>query len=255
MSKRHDQAEGKLDQIIASLAQPAIELPIRDAGISGPGIEAAIEQSSDGVNERELLSDRSSLLAEAGSMEPADAQSANDPSAALLDSLVTWRTSAVTWISLELRRCNPCMGVCGCVCHTHRTLQTPQNLHRLMGNLLIGYAGMSLWRPKCDVPSCCGYWAKAVKINYCFPQWFVARAVQLTWHNCFGGPEFEVSLQRRLPEFMENSVFVLAHAGNSEAVKTLLTHRKIMPNDAEATRGRTPLHVRFLEPTDDFFIS
>ena len=229
-----------------------MELPTRDAGTTEPGIEANFEQSSDGVNKRKVLWDQTSLPAQAELIGPADAQCGNDPSSALLNSLTTWRTSAVTWISLELRRCNPCMKVCGCVCHIHHKLQTPQILHRLMGNLLIGYAGLSLWRPKCNVPSCCGFWAKSVRINYCFPQWFVARAVQLTWHNFFGGPEFRLFVRRRLPEFADDSVFQLAHAGNFEAVKTLLLDRRIMPNDAEAARGRTPLHVRFPEPIDDF---
>ncbi len=178
-------------------------------------------------------------------MPPGLARSHNNPLAALLNSQVTWHTGAVALISLEVCKCNPCTGICECVCHVHRKVQTPRMLHRLMGNLLVGYAGMSLWKPRCNIPTCRGFLARSVTLTYCFPQWFVARAVHVTWSDCLGGPGLSLYLQRRYPESEENSVFLLANNGNTEGVKELIQNRMIRPNDADAARGFTPLHIRF----------
>ena len=111
--------------------------------ISELGTENNPIQESAGEDERTVVPDQTSLPGQRDLLRAADANTENDPSATLSHSFATWRVSAVTWISLELRKCNPCIGVCACVCHVHHKVQTPQILHRLIRNLLIDYAEMS----------------------------------------------------------------------------------------------------------------
>lgn len=47
-----------------------------------------------------------------------------------------------------------CRKGCMCACHTQRRSYTPALLERVLGKLLIGYAGMPLVSPKCDSPEC-----------------------------------------------------------------------------------------------------
>ncbi|KAI9889845.1 MAG: hypothetical protein M1814_004947 [Vezdaea aestivalis] len=243
--QRQDQAEIMLNKLVSYMATPNAAHRFLHHEASTLGVESNIIHRSSGTDEDDMSMVQTSSLGLKNFSELVYRGDANDNLAiddTMATSLATQRTSAVTQISMELRRCNPRAGICSCICHKHRTAQTPYILRDLIGNLLIGYSGMFLLKEKCNVRTCSGSHAKSIRLNYQFPWWFVAWTIQMTWHTCAWGPELNLMVQKRLPEFEENSVFLLAKAGNYEGVKYLLTNREIMPNDATDKRGHTPLH-------------
>ena len=169
-----------------------------------------------------------------------------DPAAldSMLHYVISRQKSAVVSLHMQIRRCDTCPETCHCNCHSQRRWEIPRVLQKFLGALFVGYQGFSFRRPKCNLASCHGTWARTVTATYTFPRWFAAQSLHFAFESCSGQPSFGLFVQRRTSRFEENSIFQLAAQGNHEGIIANLDHGRAAPNDATADlSGFTALHV------------
>ena len=107
----------------------------------------------------------------------------------------------------------------------------------------IRYSGLPVLGPKCDSETCRNQAAYSLEITYCFPQWFLARAVCLTAaKTCMGEPVFGLTILKRVDYTRQDSIMQLASIGNNEGIRILLNKREAFPNDIDF-KGSTALQV------------
>lgn len=98
---------------------------------------------------------------------------------------------------------------------------------------------------KCDDEICKNGASFSLDITYCFPQWFLARAIYLVVAKPYTGePMVSLTVRRRVDHTRRPNILRLARSGNIEAIRTLLDGREAFLNDIEASNGRTALQVR-----------
>jgi hypothetical protein len=81
-------------------------------------------------------------------------------------------------------------------------------------------------------------------LTYCFPQWFLERAVYLVAASTYtGGPMIGLTVRRRTEYAKENSIFQMAIIGHIDGIRELLGRRLATPNDVDSVYGETALFV------------
>jgi hypothetical protein len=114
-------------------------------------------------------------------------------------------------------------------------------LERVVGKLFLGYAGMPLFIPKCNVPDCQKAQTARVSMEYWFPTSYLSQIVrfQLAIENT--GPQFALNFLRRVPDTAQGVFF--AQAGNIDGLKDLFKRGLASPRDVSTTRGYSLLRV------------
>ena len=135
-----------------------------------------------------------------------------------------------------------CAIECKCLCHV-RTTVGYRFLNKFLGSLFVGYIGFPYITPKCDDSHCRRRADSVTSITYVFPLWLLARAlsIALKW-SPHAGPELVI----RVPPVVSNTsaIFSLAHKGDVEGVRMLLSARLGSPYDVDESNGSTALMVR-----------
>ena len=109
---------------------------------------------------------------------------------------------------------------------------------------ILRYTGLPVMNTKCDNETCKNGAAYSLDITYCFPQWFLARAIYLVVAKAYTGePTVSLTVRRRVDHTRRPNILRLARSGNIEAIRTLLEGREAFLNDIEASNGRTALQV------------
>ena len=134
-----------------------------------------------------------------------------------------------------------CERNCVCVCHHRQTWKTPRFLHRFLGILFVGYAGVPYLTQKCDSQECIQRSSPMTSITYFFPSWFLASVFVVAVRSSINGLEFNI----RVPHIVSDSaiVFDLCAQGDVEGVKTMFRQGLSSPFDIDSTQ-RTLLDVR-----------
>lgn len=141
-----------------------------------------------------------------------------------------------------------CEGACDCSCHSNYQCRTPSMLANLIGTLFLGYTGSPLLRPKCDKSSCQNRTSKSFQLIYCFPQWFMEKAIHFVAATTYTGtPTFGLEVRRRVGWGSEDSILRFALTGNTLGVKALLDARTVSMTDIDPNHGRSALYVSLHE--------
>ena len=86
---------------------------------------------------------------------------------------------------------------------------------------------------------------RALNVVYCFPQWFIARAVHFVAATTSTGDlVFGLSFARVVPWGREDNILRTALTGNIDGLKILLDKKMASLSDVDPDFGQTALHVR-----------
>jgi len=143
-----------------------------------------------------------------------------------------------------------CERACDCSCHSNCRYRTPLMFGNLIGTLVLGYTGSSLLRPKCEKSTCKNRTGQSFQLTYCFPQWFLERALHIVAAITYTGtPMFGLEVRRRVGWGSEDSILRFALTGNTVGVKSLLDVGTASMTDVDPNHGRSALHVSLWEKT------
>ncbi|KIM97180.1 hypothetical protein OIDMADRAFT_182582 [Oidiodendron maius Zn] len=111
------------------------------------------------------------------------------------------------------------------------------------GTLLIGYTGSPLLGLTCERMECQKQTGKFLQLTYCFPRWFLERAVHVVAAMTYiGTATFGLEIRRRIEWGGEDSILRFALTGNTVGVKALLTSGKSSMTDVDPYHGRSALY-------------
>lgn len=137
-----------------------------------------------------------------------------------------------------------CEEGCDCSCHSNYRYRTPLRLKSFIGTLFVGYAGSPLLSPACDKVTCQKSGGRSFQLTYCFPRWFLERAIHIVAiMTCTGTPMFGLEVRRRIGWGGEDGILRFALTGNTIGVKSLLDAGKASMTDVDPYHGLTALHV------------
>ena len=155
------------------------------------------------------------------------------------------RNVSNSMVSFPVHQRSRCTASCDCACHSRSQCQTSPVFRRLLGVLFLGYVGPSLLASDCSDEMCQGRSTRSLKIIYCFPQWFLARAVHIIATTTYSGcPVFGLEVRRRIEWGGKDGILRLALTGNTQGVKHLLMSKEASLTDVDPNHGRSALHVR-----------
>lgn len=139
---------------------------------------------------------------------------------------------------------NACRPGCMCACHHQAKTSSHGVLDRIFGQLFIGYCGLPMMSPKCNVPTCERAQNATASVEYWFPPAFVWSQIvrlQVSYRPNLG-PQFELKSLRRVPDSAQCVNFALD--GNIDGLKDLFRRGLASPRDVSSTRGYSILRVR-----------
>ncbi|XXG95069.1 hypothetical protein Hte_001329 [Hypoxylon texense] len=148
-------------------------------------------------------------------------------------------------VAVQVATRTPCgNGHCRCACHSTGRVNTPGGLlNRVVGQLFLGYSGLSALTPSCNIPSCEAAQKPEVTAEYWFPMGlFWSMIVQFNVsYQVNVGPQFELKTLRRVPD--SATCVNYAIRGNIEGLKGLFKRGAASPRDVSDTRGYSLLRV------------
>ena len=134
-----------------------------------------------------------------------------------------------------------CTFDCGCSCHRPKHLKSPPYLQTMLGSIFVGYVGLPIVSPKCDVFGCNHNISVGLWVDYYFPAWFLERKIRFSLTNRLNsGPEQSLRVSRIVPS--NSDIIKFAMQGDVQHMKDLLIHGQGSPHDTDGTN--TPLIVR-----------
>ena len=228
VSRRLDQHENILEKFLfKSTLPPLLEGAPASAFRHPPGLEEGLISIKSNRSQPELLQEKS--------------RSKTDPQLRLGHSFVN-DTAA---ISASYQKDDCSRKYCSCSCHSSSRLKSPQLLEQFIGLLFVGYTGLPILRPYCTEATCNRNSKSRISFSYCFPRWFLQRALSLALiSNPRAGPDFNLKTIR--PVDRSADVFAFSLSGNIEGLKHLFEDRSASPLDIAYEGGYTLLHVRQL---------
>lgn len=146
-------------------------------------------------------------------------------------------------VGVRVSQFGACRSGCLCACHMQARTATPGLVDRVLGQIFVGYAGLPLLSPTCNIDSCEKYQTAQVSVEYWFPLGFVWSKIirfQLTYQPHVG-PHLELSTLRRVPDSAQCVNFALS--GNIDGLKELFKRGLASPRDVSTTRGYSVMRV------------
>ncbi|KAH8645547.1 ankyrin repeat-containing domain protein [Tricladium varicosporioides] len=129
-----------------------------------------------------------------------------------------------------------CQVECRCNCHSSFGLRTPNVVEPMIGRLFVGYAGIPLFRPKCNDTHCRKSQAPSISIEYWFPLWFLAQVIKIILaYQPGAGPHLQIRAIRRIPDSAKAIAFALD--GNIAGMRALFVQGLASPYDVSETRN------------------
>ena len=149
------------------------------------------------------------------------------------------KVQTLTPFKTSLNKCRP---ACSCICHRSHRLKSPSTLESIIGSVLIKINGLYGMSPACNETTCSRRASAIIRIAYRFPQWFLDRMIfSVLEKRCHGRINGTLMVPRIIPK--ESAIFALAEAGDVRGVADLFHTGSASPDDIQAGRGFTPLHV------------
>ena len=136
----------------------------------------------------------------------------------------------------------PCTSSCRCNCHKSHHLKSPMLVRRAIGTLFLGYSGypITIFR-RCTLSHCQGQQAFRILVNYFFPSWSLARALEIAiTHSFFSNIHVSLKVLRVIPNGAE--VFRLALLDDVTGLQQLFSKGIASPYDVDI-RGNGLLFV------------
>lgn len=135
-------------------------------------------------------------------------------------------------------------GICRCACHSTTRLNTPGGLlNRVVGQLFMGFSGVSILSPSCNIPSCEAAKNPAITAEYWFPMglfWSMIVQFNLSYQ-VNAGPQIGIKTLRRVPDSAMCVNYTIK--GDIEGLKGLFRRGTASPRDVSDTRGYSLLRV------------
>ncbi|KAL8951442.1 MAG: hypothetical protein Q9222_002582 [Ikaeria aurantiellina] len=131
-----------------------------------------------------------------------------------------------------------CRPGCPCICHVERKTATPGLVHRVIGQMFIGYIGLPMLNRTCDTASCEKAQSPSISFEYWFPVGFLWSQIlwlQLSYQPQLGPQVSLLSPLRSVPDSAQCVTFALN--GNVEGLKDLFLRGLASPRDVSSTRG------------------
>ena len=148
-------------------------------------------------------------------------------------------------VGVQVRRYyTTCSSYCSCVCHRQRWANTPDFMHRALGQLFVDYAGIPLIRPTCNDKKCTRRSSPYLDLEYWFPTglfWSQIFRVHYNYESS-SGPQFQLTSLRRIPRDAPAMAFAIS--GNIDGLKDLFGRGLASPRDVDDSRGYSLLRVR-----------
>ena len=116
-------------------------------------------------------------------------------------------------------------------------------MDRMLGQLFVGYAGLPLLSPPCDLHTCDKSQAPHLNVEYWFPLafcWSTIVQLQIAYQPN-SGPQIALNTLRRVPDSAQCVSYALE--GNIEGLKGLFKRGLACPRDVSSTRGYSILRV------------
>lgn len=134
--------------------------------------------------------------------------------------------NAAFLITLGLRG-SRCGSGCLCVCHSPSrsrfSCRLPRALDRVLGSLFLGYAGVPTSAASCNLESCSKTRYLRLTVTYCFPTWFLNRALQTFVEVSTSSFKFAlVPLRRVKYEAAQDNILFQVNRGGPSSVQNLL---------------------------------
>ncbi|KAI0118337.1 ankyrin [Nemania sp. FL0031] len=127
-----------------------------------------------------------------------------------------------------------CPSTCNCNCHHFKHSRSPTWLATLIGNLFLQYNTIPVFkRPTCDKLVCTAKSLPSVRLYYAFPQWLVARSIELnvSWSSLFGPGS---SLHIRVPRvLLSHPIWRAIQFGDIHWVRNGLANKSVLPTDVD----------------------
>ncbi|KAL8741464.1 MAG: hypothetical protein Q9184_008381, partial [Pyrenodesmia sp. 2 TL-2023] len=134
-----------------------------------------------------------------------------------------------------------CSSECKCTCHTRQNMQALSSLEAILGRLFLSYTGPSILRKPCNLSTCRQQNARAIRLTYFFPQWFLNRAVSTTFSATgLSAPSLNIKVRKIVPE--TNRLFTLSKIEGLDGIRQLFVSREASPDDEYYRGGWTALH-------------
>ncbi|KAJ5577124.1 ankyrin repeat-containing domain protein [Penicillium sp. DV-2018c] len=134
-----------------------------------------------------------------------------------------------------------CRTGCPCSSHVQQRTTSPTLLNRVFGQLFVGYAGLPIFSPKCDLNACRKSRASQVSLEYWFPLAFLSSTIlrfQLGYQPNIG-TLLQLDTLRRVPDTAQCVSFALN--GDIDGLKYLFKSGLASPRDVSTTRGYSVL--------------
>lgn len=137
-----------------------------------------------------------------------------------------------------------CEGSCDCSCHSRNRTRLPLMLRNLVGTLFVGYTGSLRLGTKCNKTTCRNRTGRSFQLTYCFPQWFIERAIYVVFAITYtGNIKFRLDVRRRIGWGGEDNILRFALTGTTSGVQSLLNDGKASMLDVDQNHGRSALYV------------
>jgi len=221
-------------------------LPVPDERIGESLTDQSVGQQveelpSSGTVEEQVVEAFTSRIVEEQSSE---ASAASPTGIDIYLRAVAQQVGAFSAVNFHVRGVAQCEGSCKCSCHFRFRYRTPQLLDRVVGALFVGYAGLPLLRPTCNIGTCLNQLTRSLQVSYTFPAWLLAKTVNIvTATTCNGEPTLGLKVRNRVEYTSENSIFCLARNGDNAGIISLFQKREASPNDIAIRGGQTALNV------------
>lgn len=136
-----------------------------------------------------------------------------------------------------------CPPNCRCQCHMTSHLASPPWARAALGMLMVNYRSLPmLGTSRCNVPLCNSASGSSFRLHYCFPQWLVARALQVSMS--WGSPtDGGASIFLRMPRSVEMFGFLHNFSTPDTIIEDHLRLGDIRPTDIIIHSGQTALTV------------
>lgn len=147
-------------------------------------------------------------------------------------------------VSLPVQWRRRCKSSCGCVCHSRYQCKTSPVVRRFFGALFLGYVGPPLLTLSCNDEMCQSRLTRSFSLVYCFPQWFILRAIYVVAAMTYTGcPVFGLEVRRRIEWGGKDGILRFVLNGNTKGVQHLLVNKTASLTDVDPNYGRSALHV------------
>lgn len=138
-----------------------------------------------------------------------------------------------------------CPPNCRCQCHATSHVRSPAWVKTALGSLMVDYRSLPLvGLSRCNMPLCKSVSGTSLRIQYCFPRWAVARAVQMSmsWDSL---NDNGASIFIKIPRIINGLEWLNSIYQPDSVALEMVRQGKVRPTDVLVESGQTALTVPY----------